>query len=339
MICQKHGSSKNEMRLNPFTGEWIIYAPGRSNRPEDKENGPELDLPAHSYETTCPFCPGNENMLPAILTEIKGKDGKWQVRIVPNRYPAVISSEQETREFAGMYMMMKSSGNHEVIIDSPLHNQAIEMMSLKEAGFLIEAYHRRYGDLAKDRKNKTVILFRNHGKAAGRSLSHPHSQIITLGIIPRAVRVRQSSSLAYRRKNLHCLLCDIIEFELRSKIRLIYENERFVCFVPFTAEVSFEVWIVPKMHRVDFRDIPDEEKPDFADSIIKVLSILKMKLNAPDYNYVIQGNTSSSGKRNPALHWYLQIKPRMAIQAGFEMGSGMYINPSLPESDAALLKS
>jgi len=237
-----------------------------------------------------------------------------------------------------MYRLKKSSGNHEVIIESPLHDHSIEKMSLKEAGYLIEAYHRRYSDLKEDRRNKTVILFRNHGKAAGRSLYHPHSQIITLGIIPRAIRIRQLNSLSYFRKNGHCLLCDIIEFELRSKTRLIYENSRFVCFVPFTAEVSYEVWIVPKNHRGDFADISDEEKPDFADSILKVISMLKIKLNDPDYNYVIQGNTSSSGKEIQSLHWYLQIKPRMAVPAGFEMGSGMYINSSMPESDAELLR-
>jgi len=339
MISQKQDASGNGMRLNPFTGEWIIYAPGRSNRPDEKNNGSKLTRPASTYETTCPFCSGNEHMLSAILMEIKGKDGKWQIRVVPNRYPAVMPSETGTRKIIALFRQLESSGNHEVISESPLHDRTIEMMSLKEAGLLIEAYHRRYRDLTKDRRNKTVILFRNHGKAAGRSLSHPHSQIITLGIIPKAIRMRQINSLSYRRKNGRCLLCDIIEFELRCKIRLIYENKRFVCFVPFTTEVSFEVWIVPKIHRVDYRDISDEEKPDFADSILKVLSIFKIKLNEPDYNYVIQGNTSYSGKEMQTLHWYLQIKPRMAIPAGFEMGSGMHINQSLPESDAALLKS
>ncbi len=153
-------------------------------------------------------------MLPAILMEIKGKDGNWQVRVVPNRYSAVMSSVPGTLRFDNMYRLIKSSGNHEVIIESPLHDRTIEMMSLKEVGHLIEAYHRRYSDLTKDRRNKTVILFRNHGKTAGRSLSHPHSQIITLGIIPRAIRVRQINFLSYRRGNGRCLLCDIIEFEL-----------------------------------------------------------------------------------------------------------------------------
>lgn len=339
MIGKKQSISENEMRLNPFTGDWIIYAPGRKNRPDENNNCVKLSRPADSNESTCPFCPGNEHMLPAILMEVKGEDGKWQVRVVPNRYPAVMSSDPGIIKSIGMYRTIKSSGNHEVIVETPLHDRSIEMMSLKEAEWLIEAYQRRYGDFKKNRLNKTVILFRNHGKSAGRSIIHPHSQIITLGIIPRFIGLRQKNSLSYFKKTGHCLICDIIKSEISDKTRLVYENRRFICFVPFTAEVSYETWIVPKIHRVDFCDISEDEKSDFAGALLKVLLIHKKKLNDPDYNYVIQGNTSSSDKETRALHWYLQIKPRMAVPAGFEMGSGMHINPSLPELDAALLKS
>jgi UDPglucose--hexose-1-phosphate uridylyltransferase len=331
--------SSKEMRLNPLTGEWIIYAPERGNRPDSKNKDLKFNRPVYSYEATCPFCPGNERMLPEILMEINAKEGNWQVRIVPNRYPAVTPSASKHRKISGIYQQRERAGNHEVVIESPLHNRIIELMSSDEAGSLIEAYHRRYAELTKDLRNKTIILFRNHGTAAGTSISHPHSQIITLGIVPKAVRTRQRSSIAYSRRKNRCLICDIVEYELKKGIRLLYENKSFTCFIPFFAEVSCEVWIVPKIHRTDFRDITDGEKPDFADSLQKVLSSLKIQLNDPCYNYVIQGNSYYSDQEKKALHWYLQIKPRIETPAGFEMGSGMHINTSLPESDAVLLKS
>lgn len=325
-----------EMRWNPVTGEWVIYASGRRSRPDEMGICPRRKERSPSHEKTCPFCPGNERMLPEILLELEGKDGNWQVRVVPNQYPAIRSSGSGPKKSLGIYRVMESSGNHEVIIESPFHHRPVGRMGVKEAGVLIEAYHRRYKELANRRKNKTVIVFRNHGAAAGTSLSHPHSQIMALEIVPRSIRTRQRAFTSYFKNKGRCLICDMMKFELSDKRRLLFKNERFVCFIPFAAEVSFETWIVPRKHQVDFSEISELEKGDFAKSLVSVLSGLQMHLNDPDYNFVIQTNTRAR-KENRALHWYLQIKPRMSTPAGFEMGSGMHINPTFPESDAQIL--
>ncbi len=304
---------ENVIRQNKATGEWVIFAPSRRLRPHNLrcEKVKTVDLLEHDNE--CPFCP-------------------------PNKYPALTPDDNTERYKAGIYIEMKAFGWHEVIIESPKHNQHIAVMSPEdEVPIIIETYHQRYVDLMKEHENMMAIFFRNHGAGAGASLLHPHSQLIVTGMVPHYIRWRESEAERYFDKWGRCVYCDILEFELKESRRILFENNSFISFIPYAADVPFETWIIPKRHAADFSSINDQEKTDLSYSLQYILSMLYENLNDPDYNYII--NSSAKYRDGePQLHWYLQILPRLTTKAGFEIGSGISVNPSLPEKDADFLK-
>lgn len=328
----------SEIRQNKATKQWVIVAPSRGKRPlafnsQESEN---QRLPA--VDKDCPFCPGNEKSLPSIIMELPGPEGsQWQTRVVPNKFPALTSDENNVRYRRGLYLAMPGYGRHEVIIESPVHNRRISQMTPKEVGIIIETYHRRYVNVMKQNWSFMTLIFRNHGRQAGTSLAHPHSQIIVTGMVPTYIRWREERAQYYFDESGRCVYCDILEQEAQERQRVISENETFLAFVPYAAEVPFEIWIMPTKHQACFSDLSDQEKPGLAAILQDCLARLQRKLNDPDYNYII--NTAARYRAGePQLHWYLQIRPRLTTQAGFEIGSGISINPSLPEEDAAFLR-
>jgi UDPglucose--hexose-1-phosphate uridylyltransferase len=157
-------------------------------------------------------------------------------------------------------------------------------------------------------------------------------------MVPHHVRWREEEAQHYYDEWGRCVYCDILEQEQRDRVRIIYENRSFAAFVPFAAEVPFEVWIMPSVHRADFGAVTDAEKADLSAALSHVLGRLHRKLDDPDYNYIV--NTPVRYRAGePQLHWYLQIRPRLMTAAGFEIGSGISINPSIPEEDAEYLRS
>jgi UDPglucose--hexose-1-phosphate uridylyltransferase len=326
-----------EIRQNKATKQWVIYAPSRDERPRDYQRGKEVqNLPG--YDPDCPFCPGNEEMLPAIIMELNvpGKDC-WQTRVVPNKFPALNPQGDLHRNVEGIYLKLSNFGRHEVIIENQRHDRGIAHMSSEEVDRIIKTYQRRYVQVMDEHDNMMAILFRNHGIRAGTSLLHPHSQLVVTSIVPREIRWRENEAQRYFDDWGSCVLCDIIAFETREGARIIQENDSFVSFVPYAAEVPFEIWIAPKYHKADFGAVSQRERLDLASSLRSVLTRLYKALNDPDYNYVIHSAAKYKADE-PHLHWFLQIQPRMTTQAGFEIGSGMRINPSLPEEDALYLK-
>jgi UDPglucose--hexose-1-phosphate uridylyltransferase len=276
-------------------------------------------------------------MLPRIIMEFPDPErNSWATRVVPNKYPAVTPGDDVSRYNQGIYLAMAGYGRHEVIIESPRHDQDIAQMAPEEVRVIIETYHERYVSLMREHGNMMAIIFRNHGSQAGTSLIHPHSQLVVTSMVPRYIRWREEEAQRYFDEWGRCVFCDILAFEMEDGRRIILENDSFVAFVPYAAEVPFEIWIMPKQHRADFGNISDVEKVDLALALRNCLSRLHSKLMDPDYNYVI--NTSARYRADePQLHWYLQILPRLTTRAGFEIGSGININPSVPEGDADFL--
>ncbi len=328
-----------QIRLNKVTREWVIYAPSRRKRPQDFQKSNRERQSLVSRDAKCPFCPGNEQMSDSIDLEMPNQQQTfWQTRVVPNKFPALTPGEHTHRATEGIYIAMPGYGRHEVIIESPDHNQDIATMSKQEVEIIIETYHKRYIDLMAVHENMMAIIFRNHGERAGASLQHPHSQIIVTGIVPQHRRYREEQAQHYYDVWGRCVYCDILAFERQNRRRVIQENEAFLAFVPFAAEVPFEICIMPKTHQADFGSISEQEKSDFASILKNVLTNLYDKLNDPDYNYVI--NTAARYKaEEPQVHWYCQIHPRLITSAGFELGAGININPSLPEVDADFLNA
>ncbi len=324
-----------EIRQNKATSNWVIFAPSRGKRPHDFKQVKKESETLPVYDPDCPFCPGNEHLISSVILELPAKD-LWQTRVIPNKFPALVCEGGSERSSEGIHLRMPGYGRHEVIIESPRHNRQTAAMTVGEVGQIVETYHQRYIGLMQEHRNMMTIIFRNHGWRAGTSLIHPHSQIIVTGMVPQYIRWREAQAQRYFDQMGRCVFCDILEDEIEHKQRVVIENTSFVGFVPFAAEVPLEVWIMPKKHQADFGNMTEQEKRDLAQALQDILSRLYVKLNDPHYNYII--NTSARYRANePQLHWYLQIRPRLTLQAGFEIGSGMHINPSIPEEDARFL--
>jgi UDPglucose--hexose-1-phosphate uridylyltransferase len=328
----------SEIRQNKITKQWVIYAPDRGDRPRDfpgefKAAG-RANLPPH--DANCPFCPGNKEKLPEVIAEMPGKQS-WQTRVVPNKFPALTEDGSSARYQTGIYRAMPGYGKHEVIIESPKHNEDIATMPIDAVEIVIDTYRKRYIELMAVHDNMMVIIFRNHGPEAGTSLHHPHSQLVVTSVVPHYVRQRDIEAQRYFDETGRCIFCDILAFEQDDRQRVVLESEHFLAFVPFAAEVPYETWIMPKAHNVDFSDITGAAQADLAYVLHTMLARLHTRLNDPDYNYIVH-NAPQYKAGEPHLHWYVQIRPRLKKRAGFEIGSGMSINPSLPENDAVFLK-
>ncbi|AFY74979.1 galactose-1-phosphate uridylyltransferase, family 1 [Synechococcus sp. PCC 7502] len=341
--------SGSHIRLNRATREWVIYSPVRRKRPQEFQNNHselveavhnEHQHPDNTSSDHCPFC--QPDMDESILLEIPDSTGttgsNWLTRIVQNKYPALSPDVDPKRSHSGIYMELPGYGHHEMVIESPDHNQTLATMSLEAVTAVIESYHQRYLKLIQFRKNLFIMIFRNHGKAAGASLHHPHSQIIATPIVPRRQRWLEDEAQRYFDEWGTCAYCDMLEFEMSDRHRVIATNDEFLAFIPYAAEVPFEILILPRLHSADFGNISPSQTLAFAQILKEVLSRLYIKLNNPAYNYAIV--TAARFKVNePHLHWYCQIRPYLTTPAGFEMGSGIRINPSLPEADAIFLNA
>ena len=238
---------------------------------------------------------------------------------------------------SGFFRSMDGIGHHEVLIEHPQHNLTIALYEPQHVARILHMYQKRMAHLLSFPYIESVILFRNHGSRAGASLVHPHSQIIALPVIPRDVMARMNESIRYHEEHRHCIFCKMLEEELSDGRRIVFESEYFVAFVPYAAFSPFAVWIFPRKHKSSFLYASEEEIDDLAITLRTVLQKLYYGLNDPDYNYIIR--SAPQGYSHTAFfHWYITIVPRLTRSAGFELGSGMFINPSIPEENAAFLR-
>jgi len=327
----------SQIRQDRVTRQWVIYAPTRSKRPRPSQGPTTNKIQQPAWDKNCPFCPGNEHLIPSIIGEKKKGSTSWQVRVVPNKFPIVTPAGKQEKCERGVYCVTQGYGYHEVIIETPIHNRHPGLMSSKEVGPIIDTYHDRYVKLMKEDEIKTVFVFRNHGLQAGTSLIHPHSQVIAMGMIPDRVLMREQHLRQYYYETGRCGYCEMLESELRNKRRLVGENQSHVAWVPFAAEAECEIWVMPKKHQADFANISNQEKKHLASLLHDILVKFVRKLRDPDYNYVIN-SCAKHKSEEPYLHWYLRIKPQLTKPAGFEIGSGISVNPSFPEKDAKLLR-
>ncbi len=325
-----------EIRQNIVTRQWVIIATERARRPDQFRNQEETrtDLPEH--DPACPFCPGNEAMTPPE-THRYPESGPWQVRSVPNKF-AALSADGELRwQIAGLKRTITGVGVHEVIIESPIHNTSPALMTDDEFEKVVSAYLDRYHRVFADHRVEAVTLFKNHGAAAGTSLLHPHSQLIGTPVIPTEVRERLEWALRFYDDNGTCLFCATLNDEMRDEVRVVVENPHFVAFIPFAALTPFHLWIYPRRHSASFGSITANEITSFASILREVLSRLYYGLNDPDFNLVVRTAPRESNHVR-YYHWYMSVVPRLTKAAGFELGSGMFINISRPEDAATFLR-
>ncbi|MBM9603149.1 galactose-1-phosphate uridylyltransferase [Desulfopila inferna] len=327
-----------ELRKDPILGRWIIISQERSKRP--------TDFLVEKAEVTggfCPLCAGNESTTPpevfAFRDGIYGyKDTPgWQVRVVPNKYPALVIEGNLDKEGEGLYDKMNGIGAHEVIIESPRHEEDFAYFSPIQMSRVFQAYRNRITDLSMDKRFKYVMVFKNHGRAAGASLEHPHSQLIALPILPRMIVSELEGSLSYFRYKERCIFCDIIRQEIKQEVRVVCQNDQFITITPFAPRTPFEMWILPKNHSSSFRKADDSTLLSLADLFSETLTRLDRCIPNVPYNFVLHTQPVRTDSLE-YFHWHFEIVPKLTSIAGFEWGSGFYINPMPPEEAAVYLR-
>ncbi len=327
-----------ELRQNYFTKEWVIIAKERAKRPEElATHRPPKTTP--SFVETCVFCPGNEAKTPPeILRLPSDSQNSWQVRIVPNKFGALSRDATPTRVVRRSHRTMDGFGIHDVIIDTPDHAQITALMPDAHVANVLRAYKSRYDALSHDPRIAHITIFKNHGLEGGASLEHPHSQLVATPVISNQVRDRLEEALRHFDEYGECMFCEVVQQELNDPERIVLATEHFVALEPFASPTPFCTHIYPRRHMASFGDISANEIQDLAHTLRTVLAKLYHGLENPDFNYTIRSAPAEwVGVRY--FHWYVSVIPRLTRVAGFELGSGMFINTVLPEAAAEFLRN
>lgn len=327
------------LRFDPTTSDWVIFSPSRSLRPHDRpaKVSPADDLAAAVAK--CPFCPGNEAFTPPEIYSFRdpADPARWQVRVFPNKFPALRIEENPRREADGSaFQFMGGCGAHEVIVESPDHRLFLAQQPLDQVERVLHTLQLRYQDLKRDRRFQTVIIFKNHGAEAGTSLAHPHWQLIATPVVPRLLRVKHFEASEFFDRTGSCLYALIREQELDAGKRILAANDDYVAFMPYASHAPFETWIVPRSPPPSFTQVRPERLRTLAELLKKVLLELHTALDNPAFNLTIDDVPRGDEDKEYFL-WHIRILPRLTTPAGFELGSGMSINTVLPEDAVAFL--
>ena len=328
----------NEIRQNIATKDWVIIASDRATRPNVyTQSGYHVNITDNpDHDPFCPFCVNNEE-LDLETQRVPAGSAAWQVRTVHNKYPALEHSPELMRRSDGLYRSISGVGNHEVVIEHPLHNTTPALMTVSEIEMVIEMFYSRGWAIQGDNRIEQIVYFKNHGERAGASLVHPHSQIIALPIVPNNIRQRIDAAQRYFDDNGECAFCVMLRQEMKSQVRLVAVTEHFAAFILYAALSPLHMWIVPRRHCVSFLYTSQEERADLAVILKDILLRVYVGFNDPAYNFVIRSSPSKYLNSN-YLHWYVTVIPRVNRSAGFELGSGMFINPTVPQECAAFLR-
>jgi UDPglucose--hexose-1-phosphate uridylyltransferase len=320
----------SQLRQDPVTHDWVIINPDRAKRPED----------TGAAESVCPFCPGNEHLTPDPVDSIADGD-HWSVRVVPNRFPALTASPQALTPLESLpagWRCLPGYGYHEVIIESPDHRLSMGILSESQVLKVVDIYLRRYRALSNaDRTVRQVVLFRNHGRRAGTSLAHPHSQIVATPVVAPETRWRLSEEIGFFDSTGQCGLCHVLEQELASAVRIVCATQHFVTLVPYAARVPYHVQIIPRRHCPTFLEVNPAECGELARHLRHALGALFSLLQDPHYNLVVVTPPLDQVHRL-ANHWFIDVLPRITTPAGFELGSRIIVNIQPPERAAAELR-
>lgn len=326
-----------ELRKDPIVGRWVIIATERAKRPTEFKSEPRK-----ATAQFCPFCEGNEEHTPPEIIAYRERHSRpntpnWRVRVVPNKFPALQIEGDLNKRGEGIYDMMNGVGAHEVIIETPRHEITMTQLSEENIREVLWAYRDRMVDLKKDPRLVYGMLFKNAGSGGGASMEHTHSQLIVTPIVPIWVWEEMKGSLEFYHYRGRCIYCDMVQQELNSEARIVLETPNFLAFCPFASRFPFETWLLPKNHSSHFENIQKQEVDELGTVLKTVLRKLELALDSPPYNYIIHTGPFDI-QDLPHYHWHMEIFPRLTRIAGFEWGTGFYINPVAPEQTAAFLR-
>lgn len=325
-----------ELRKDPIVGRWVIIATERAKRPVSQKQEP---FPESS---SCPFCAGNEKETPHEIIAYRSRGSRqdepgWRVRVVPNKYPALQIEGDLNKRGDGIYDRMNGIGAHEVILECPFHETSLANLTEDNIREILWVYRDRLVDLKKDPRLVYGMVFKNVGAAAGASLEHSHSQLIVTPIVPINVWEEMTGAMEFYNYRGRCIYCDMIYQEASASKRIVMETPHFIAFCPYASRFPFETWILPKVHNSHFENIQKIEVDDLGTVMKTVLMKLEICLERPAYNYII--HTSPFDTQSlPHYHWHIEVIPRLTRVAGFEWGTGFYINPVPPEQAASMLR-
>ncbi|MGD0979180.1 MAG: galactose-1-phosphate uridylyltransferase [Candidatus Bathyarchaeia archaeon] len=337
----------NEVRKDYLLDRWVVIATERGRRPTDFAKQERQQ----AKTAVCPMCPGNEHMTPpAVLVYLKSSNGirktkdedesrhkNWLIRVIPNLYPAFSPPKEKIspKQIMKNENLAAAVGHHEVLVESPNHDEDPANAPIPQVIHVVNGYIDRLRDLSTKPYVQYVSIFRNHGLEAGASLSHAHSQIIATPFVPKTVKEEMDASRKFWRQNKKCAFCDIIEKE-RDGPRLVLENSKFIVFAPYASVNPMEFWIFPRKHESSLLGMSHGEVKIFAETLKTCLGRLKTLVNDPPYNYGFH-MALDKGARD-YYHWHLEVYPRLAIWAGFEKSTGVYINTMTPETAAESMR-
>ena len=327
----------SELRKDPITGRWVIISTERK-RPSDFQLEPVHMTP----DPSCPFCEGHESMTPSeVMASRHNGSGPnqpgWDLRVVPNQFPVLRVEGTLDRQAEGLFDKMTGIGAHEVIIETPRHDETLATMSPEAVERVLVAFRDRVLDLKRDQRFRYIIVFKNHGAAAGASVKHSHSQLIALPIVPREVRDEVDGAKAHYAAKERCVFCDIVRQELSDRRRVIGENADLVVVAPYAPRFPFETWILPKRHQSRFEEASGQEYASLARLLGELLRKTNRALEQPPYNLLIH----SAPVAEPAgeyYHWHVEVIPKLTKVAGFEWATGFYVKPTSPEEAAQVLR-
>jgi UDPglucose--hexose-1-phosphate uridylyltransferase len=326
----------SQLRQDLVTGDWVVIATSRAKRPEDFIL-PEKNIATNIQEETCLFCRPDETGQAESVLIYEREKGDWSLRVFPNKYPA-FSCGREIEHFdEGPYFGMDGVGYHEVIVTRD-HKKQIADLNVLEVTEIIDAYQERYIDLMNKKSVNFIEIFHNHGKEAGASIVHPHSQLVAIPIISPYIQSELSGAERYYKNNKECVYCIMNEWECETQTRVIFENKEFVAFCPFSSRTAFEVWVSPKKHQPYFERISDGQKQALAEALQNSISKISQALHNPPYNFYVH-TSPCDGKDYPHYHWHIEIIPHTAVWAGFELSTGIEVSTIFPEDAATYLKN
>lgn len=336
----------SELRQDLVTGEWVVVATGRAKRPNDFASRSEARV-SQSKES-CPFEELKDNAFLAYdrsgeRTSPSQKNGSgqtddWWVQVIPNLYPAFDQHGVCAVEYSvGPYRWQDGVGFHEIVVTRD-HERSIAGMSPDEVAWILKAYRERYQVLKNDGCVAYISIFHNHGALAGASITHPHSQIIAIPVIPPDVGRSLRGSAEYYEKRHACVHCTMLEFELKDKKRVLFENGDFVALVPYVSRSAFEVRLFPKRHAPEFETTNDKDIREAAEALQFSVAKLTAVLGDPDYNFFVHTAPVARGETLHHYHWHIEIIPKTAVWAGFEIGTGIEISTIAPEEAAEALR-
>ncbi|HTK28384.1 MAG TPA: galactose-1-phosphate uridylyltransferase [Vicinamibacterales bacterium] len=327
-----------DLRRDPVSGRWVIISTDRAKRPHDFQV-------THVHpigREHCPFCPGHEAMTPPeILAYRNGSSPNapgWDVRVVPNKYPALKVEGALDRQGDGLFDRMNGVGAHEVIIETPDHTQTLATLGEGPIERVLSAWRDRIRDLKQDRRLRYILVFKNHGAAAGATVEHTHSQLIALPLVPDFVREEIEGARRHYAEKERCLFCDIVRQEIEEGRRVVQESADIVALAPYAPRFPFETWLVPKRHGARFEEASAAEYESLARMLKAVLTRMDRALEYPPFNLVLH-TAPFTDEAVDSYHWHLEILPKVARMAGFEWGTGFYINPTSPEEATEVLRA